>query len=275
MKVSFDLLCLDEHDSPNLSELRGKKRKEIKSVPNHRHFGICGVIIPGATYSDIKLEGMRIQEKCFGKGVFKPFHYVEILNNSASYAFLGANLRKRQSLITLLQNYLHKSKFKIIACFIDKHLLALKHGIYYKGILSEISKIKPGLSSKSTPRKINLYLICLKYILKTYYDYLNKRKKKGIIIAESRGEREDTDLLKAFYYYQKLGISNISAKELRSHIIDLLIIHKKQNHLGCQIADLVTYPIYDYEIPNHNKRNDHLFMRKELQGKLLSLNILP
>lgn len=51
MKTAFDFLCIDEHDSPNLTELNGKTRLEIKDLRNKRYFGICGVNIPGAGIS--------------------------------------------------------------------------------------------------------------------------------------------------------------------------------------------------------------------------------
>lgn len=275
MKVSFDILCLDEHDSPNLSEFKHKTRLDIKNITNRRHFVLCGVVIPGAEYPDIKLKGRHIQEKIFGEGNFTPFHYVEILNNSGKFAFLGANIPKRTSLIMLLNNYLKKSKFKIITSFIDKQKLALKYGIFQNKELIGISKIKPGISGKCALKDINLYLISLKTILRRYYLYLKPKRKRGLIIAESRGDKEDMNLLDAFYYYQRNGVSSISAKELRYYIIDLLIVHKKQNHLGLQIADLVTYPCYDYKVSDHNVRMDHFISEELIKDKLSSIDIFP
>jgi len=268
-------MCLDEHDSPNLSELKNKSRLELKKISNRRHFGLCGVIVPGAEYPDIKLKGRHIQEKIFGLGKFKPFHYVEILNNSKNYAFLGVNSSKRQSLISLLNNYLNDSKFKIIECFVDKQKIALDYGVFRANKLVGINKIRPGIYSKCNLKQLNLYLISLKFLLKRYYEYLVSKNKRGLIIAESRGEKEDNDLLDAFYYYQRGGINSISAKNLRFYIIDLLIIHKKQNHLGLQIADLVTYPSYDYFVPNHNIREDHFLKKSIIEKKLSSLDVFP
>jgi len=266
MKVSFDILCLDERDSPNLSELKHKTRKEIKSLKNRRYFGLCGVLIPGADYPEMKIAGRRIQEKCHGVNTFKPFHYTEILNNSGDYAHLGINAGKRKGLITRLNNFLDHYNFKIISAFIDKQKLALDYGLFPSGKLLQIHKIKPGISNINSVKNINLYVICLKFILKDYYEYLVSKRKRGLIIAEARGEKEDRALLEAFYYFQRLGINSIKGKDLRSYIIDLLIVHKKQNHIGIQIADLVTYPLYDYFVPDHNIRNDH-FIKKDIIGK--------
>lgn len=275
MKVSFDILCLDERDSPNLAELTSKNISEIKAIVNRRHFGLVGVIIPGATYPDINMEGRRIQEKCHGTNCYKPFHYVDILNNKSEYAFLGTDHAKRQGLIARLNTYVKENKFKIIASFIDKQKLALEYGVFKNGALSEIRKIKPNMLSSSTPRRINLYELALKNVLLEYYKYLNDRKKRGIIIAEGRGKVEDQQLLDAFYKYQRIGVSSLSGKELRSYIVDLLVVYKSQNHLGIQLADLVTYPVYDFKVPNHNVRVDHFIKEESLEGKVLSVKVFP
>lgn len=275
MKVAYDFLCLDERDSPNLSELRNKTRNEVKKIKNRRYFGLCGVIIPGAIYPDLNIEGRSIQEKVCGRGKYVPFHYVEILNNSNKFSFLGKDLSKRNSLVDRLNNLVGKTKFKVIASFIDKQELALQYGIFHGSKLTEMRRIKPNMSGPSTPRRINLYEISLKFVLNRYYDYLKARRKRGLIIAEARGEREDKDLLDAFYRYQKSGAGPLSGKELRSYITDLLIIRKSQNHIGLQIADLITYPVYDYLVPNHNIRNDHFIKLSGFQSKIEGLEIFP
>ncbi|OGG35249.1 hypothetical protein A2363_02365 [Candidatus Gottesmanbacteria bacterium RIFOXYB1_FULL_47_11] len=274
MKVSYDFLCLDEHDSPNLSELYAKSRAEIKGAPTRRHFGICGVIIHGADYPEVNVTGRRIQYRCFA-GNYIPFHYSEILNNSGKFAYLGTNKNKRRSLIDNLNNYLSHVKPHIIACFVDKHQLALDFGIFPDNKLAQIRRIKPNMSRPSQPRNINLYVFTLKVILGKFYNYLKEGRKRGLIIAEARGEKEDKELLDAFYNFQRSGAGSLSGNELRQYITDLLIIRKSQNHLGLQIADLITYPVYDYFVPNHNTRTDHFITKQFLERKILSLDIIP
>lgn len=275
MKVSFDILCLDERDSPNLAELTNKSVSEIKAIVNRRHFGLVGVIIPGATYPDINMEGRRIQSKCHGINCYKPFHYVDILNNKAEYAFLGSDQPKRQSLVDGLNTFVKENKFKIIASFIDKQKLALEYGVFVNRVLTGIRKIKPNMMSTSTPRRINLYELALKNILMEYLKYLKDKKKRGIIIAEGRGKAEDQQLLDAFYKYQRIGVSSLSGKELRSYIVDLLVVYKSQNHLGIQLADLITYPLYDYKVPDHNVRKDHFVKEESLERKILNVKVFP
>jgi hypothetical protein len=273
MKTSYDFLCLDEHDSPNLTELNDRSRKEISNLKNKRFFGICGVIIPGAIYPELNIEGRKIQEKCFGRYI--PFHYSEILNSSGRFAFLGKEQRKRRQVVDLLNNLVFDTKYKILSCFINKSGFALKYGVFHEKRLSEIRRIRPNLSKPSSPKKVNLYEISLKFILSRYYKHLVEHKKRGLIIAEARGEKEDNDLLDAFYHYQKSGAGSLSGRELRSCITDLLIIRKSQNHIGLQLADLITYPLYDYFIPNHNFRTDHFIKENAFEGKIFSIDVFP
>lgn len=275
MKISFDFLCIDERDSPNLTELYSKTRREIKEITNKRFFGICGVIIPGATYPELNIKGRKIQERCFGKEKYHPLHYVDILNNSGNYAFLGTDAHKRRSVIDQLNNLVKDTKYKIIATFIDKQKLALKYGIFTGRSLSRIQKIRPNITKEVTPRNLNLYDIALKFILQSYYEYLKEHNRRGLIIAEARGEKEDTNLLNAFYQYQKTGTGSLSGRELRSYITDLLIIRKSQNHLGTQLADLITYPLYDNLVPDHRVRKDHVVHFSNFKKKIKNVKIFP
>ncbi len=275
MKTSFDFLCIDERDSPNLKELTGLTKNEIKRITNRRYFGLCGVNIPGSELPELNQQGRRIQQKCFHNEIIKPFHYVEILNNKDNFAFLGADPSRRNSIIDLLNNFVTETKFKVFASFIDKQQLALKHGIFKNQRLSEVNKIRPNICKPTTPSKINLYEIALKYLIADYYKYLSSRKKRGIIISEARGEAEDQHLLNAFYSYQKSGAGSLSGKEIRQYIIDLMIIRKSQNHMGIQLADLITYPLYDYKIPDHNIRSDHFIKAESFENKIQSIRVFP
>ncbi len=275
MKVSYDFLCLDEFGSPNLSEFYNKTRDEIKEFEDRCHFGLAGVIIPGAIYPDLNVNGRKIQEKILGQNNFTPFHYSEILHNSKNFAFLGVDRSKRSSLIANINNLISKSKFKIISNFVDKKRIALNFGIYKNKKLALISKIKPNISSSNSPKDINLYEISLKFVISEFYRHLKDKNLRGLIIAESRGEKEDKNLLDTFYQYQKSGAGSLSGFDIRERISDLLIIRKTQNHIGLQIADLVCFPVFDYFIPNHKTRSDHFIKQDLIKQKIKSLSLFP
>lgn len=275
MKVAYDFLCIDEIGTPNLSEFYGKTREEVKNSSLRPHFGLAGVIIPGAIYPQINIEGRKLQEKYFGKGNFAPFHYSEILHNSKAFSFLGKDKNLKRSIVDRLNNLIDKNNFRIISNFIDKKQTALIYGYYKEKKLSIIGRIRPGISKPAVPRDTNLYDISLKFILPEFYHYLNERKKRGLIISEGRGKKEDTSLLDSFYKYQMTGVGAISGKELRNHISDLLVVQKSQNHIGLQLADLICFPLYDYFVPGHPTRPDHFIKKEIIEKKIISLSTFP
>lgn len=88
------------------------------------------------------------------------------------------------------------------------------------------------------------YHYCLTAIMERYCGWLNYFNKKGDIIAESRGNREDNLLNDAFLEVFKNGTqfrdSNFFTKSL---IADNIHFAKKDsNSAGLQIADLLAYP---------------------------------
>ncbi|HSW47946.1 MAG TPA: DUF3800 domain-containing protein [Candidatus Saccharimonadales bacterium] len=271
----YDFLCLDERDSPNLTELKGKTRKEIKEVSNIRYFGLCGITLSGINYPALNIQGRNIQDRFKQRNNHTPFHYIDILHKRDEYSWLLNDKDLCRSFLDRLNNLVRDTEYKIIGSFINKNELALQYGTFQDGKLSLIKKIKPNISPLTTPAKINLYDISLKFLLADYFKYLKDKHRKGLIIAESRGDYEDANLLSSFYKYQKSGTGTLSGKDLRENILDLLIVKKKQNHIGIQIADLITYPIYDFFIPNHTVRNDHFIKKEFIEKKILTLNTYP
>lgn len=271
----YDFLCLDERDSPNLTELKGKTRKEIKETSNVRYFGLCGVTLSGVNYPSLNIHGRNIQDRFRQGKNLTPFHYIDILHKRDEYAWLMKDIGVCKSFQDRLNNLVNNTEYKIIGSFINKNDLALQNGTYQNGVLSLIKKIKPNISPLTRPEKINLYDIALKFLLVEYFKYLKDKRRKGLIIAESRGDYEDANLLNSFYKYQRSGTGSLSGKEIRENILDLLIIKKKQNHIGIQLADLITYPVYDYFIPGHKTRNDHVIKKESIEKKILNLHVYP
>jgi hypothetical protein len=270
----YDFLCLDERDSPNLTEFNGKTREEIKTSST-RHFGLCGITLSAINYPLLNINGKRIQEKFKQKDALNPFHYIDILHKREEYSWLLKNKDVARSFLDRLNNLVKNTEYKIIGSFIDKNKLALQYGTFNNKVLTTINKIKPNISPITTPKKINLYDICLKFLLNDYFKYLKEKRRKGLIIAESRGDIEDLALLNSFYKYEIEGTGVISGKLLRENILDLLVLKKKQNHIGIQLADLITYPIYDYFIDGHSTRSDHFIKKDKIDNKILSIRIFP
>lgn len=278
---NFYFLFLDEIYSPNLNEFLKFSKEEIFERENHLHFGISGVIIPASGLSDLNFKSRRIKIKYYSKQKTLIFHYIDILNNKDSFSDLRLDAKKKKAFTDSLSEFIKNNEFKYSAVFIDKHDLIKKYGIFDKsGKAVKIKKIGSNLFPKSSIKDYNLYLLCLKKIIEHFFIFITNRKIKarGIIIAEARGEREDTELREAFHKIHCYGISKIQPAELRKMVLDLFIVPKSQNYIGTQLADLVLYPTYDGTVPTHNIRNDHFISyEKVLKKKLINkkIDIIP
>lgn len=281
MVDNFYFLFLDEIYTPNLNEFLKFSQKEILEREKHLHFGISGVIISSSGLSDLNFKSRRIKIKYYPRQKTLIFHYIDILNNKDSFSDLKLNPKKKKALADSLSEFIKNNKLKYSAVFIDKHDLIKKYGIFDKsGRVIKINKIGSNLFPKSPIKDYNLYLLCLKKIIEHFFVFITNRKIKarGIIIAEARGEREDTELREAFHKIHCYGISKIQPTELRKIVLDLFIVPKSQNYIGTQLADLVLYPTYDGAVPIHNVRNDHFISyEKILKKKLINkdVDIIP
>jgi len=281
MVDNFYFLFLDEIYSPNLNEFLKFSKKEIFERPNHLHFGISGVIVPASGLSDLNFKSRRIKNKYYSEQEPLIFHYVDILNNRDFFSDLNLDQKKRKGFTDSLSSFVKNSDIKYSCAFIDKHELVKKYGIFDRdGRVVKIKKIGSNLFPKSSIVDYNLYLLCLKQILKHFFTFITDKKIKarGIVVAETRGQREDTELREAFHKIHCHGISKISPTEIRKIILDLFIVPKSQNYIGTQLADLVLYSTYDGAVPIHNVRNDHFISyKKVLKKKLLNktVDIIP
>jgi len=281
MVDNFYFLFLDEIYSPNLNEFLKFSEKEIFERKNHLHFGISGVIIPASYLSDLNFKSRRIKNKYYPKRKSLIFHYIDILNNRDCFSDLNLDQKKKKAFTDSLSGFIKNSDFKYSCVFIDKHELVEKYGIFDKADkLIKIKKIGSNLFPKSQILNYNLYLLCLKKTLEYFFKFITNRnlRARGIVIAEARGEREDTELREAFHKIHCYGISKITPTELRKIILDLFIVPKSQNYIGTQLADLVLYPTYDGAVPIHNIRNDHFISyEKILRRKLVNkgIDIIP
>lgn len=281
MDHNFYLLFLDEIYTPNLNDFLKFNKEEIFKRANHLHFGISGVIIAALALEYINFRSRRIKNRFYPKIKHLIFHYVDIINERDNFTDLHLNSKKKLSFTNSLESFINNCDFSYCCSFIDKHELVKKYGIYDKnGKIVKIRKIGSNLFPKSSIVDYNLYLLSLKKILSSFYEFITSKKNgtRGIVVAEARGLREDTELREAFHKIQCSGIGSIGPKKLRTTILDLFIVPKYQNYIGNQIADLILYPTYDALVPNHNIREDHFIScEKILTKKLLKdgINLIP
>jgi hypothetical protein len=119
----------------------------------------------------------------------------------------------------------------------------------------------------------------LRYLLVSFYNFISQKKHetRGIIVAEARGKREDNELRTAFQKIYYDGVSSITPTQFRKTILDLFIVPKVEDYVGTQLADMIIYPTYDSQVPDHSARKDHFIsFDKILKQKLLEeVKIFP
>ena len=254
----FYYLFLDEIYTPNLVDLRKITRREIKDREYHHHFGIGGPIIPANRLPNLNFELRRIQKKYYPKHTFPILHYIDILHERELFSDLKVDPDKKMSLFDSINHLIDETNFDAIFSFIDKENLILKYGTFnIDRTPKAIGKIKGNMFPSNTIKKYDLYYLSLRFLLINFYEYLSRKQARGIIIAESRGDKEDISLRNAFTEIQINGISDIGIKDFRGTINEIFIVHKKQNHAGLQLADALLYPVYDGMVGDHKPRTDH------------------
>lgn len=277
MTDNLYFLFLDEIYSPNLNDMLKLDKSQIFSHEKHLHFGISGVIVSVSLLNELSLKSRRIKSRYYPNKKNLIFHYVDILHNREDFSDLGNDPKKKRGVTESLSSLIKTSDFKYTCVFVDKHEFIKQFGIFDgSGRLIKIRKVGSNLFPKSPVLDYNLYLLCLKSIMTIFYNFLITRRigARGIIINEARGEREDTELREAFHKIHINGISSIQPTNLRSIILDLFIVPKKQNYIGTQLADLLLYPTYDGIIPFHSVRTDHFIdYDRLLKKKLLNQGV--
>lgn len=281
MTDNLYFLFLDEIYAPNLNEFRNITKDEIFKKENHWHFGLAGTIFPASKIYDIYDKCRHIKDKYYSGNPNLIFHYVDTLNKKDFFSDLANDTLKYNKYTTCLQSFIENSDFRFVSCFIDKNELIKKFGIFNSDKkLSKIKKIGSNLFPKSEFMDYNLYLLCLKNIILKFYEFISNRNisARGIIVAEARGQREDTELRQAFQKIYYNGVSSIQPTQLRRIILDLFIVPKTQNYVGTQITDMLIYPAYDTFVGNHNSRNDHFInFNSTIKKKVLNggIKIIP
>lgn len=281
MTDNLFFLFLDEIYTPNLNEFRKLTKVEISSRINHWHFGVAGAIFPASKIYDVYDKCRHIKNKYYPKNPNLIFHYVDTLNKKDTFSDLAKDSLKYKKYTTCLQSLVENSDFRLVSCFVDKNELIKKYGVFNSDkMLTKIQKIGSNLFPRSEFMDYNLYLLCLKSIILEFHKFISNRNTpaRGIVVAEARGQREDTELRQAFQKIYYNGVSSIQPTQLRRIILDLFIVPKTQNYVGTQITDMLIYPTYDAFVANHNPRVDHFIkFNSILKKKFLNngVKIIP
>ncbi|WP_028551732.1 DUF3800 domain-containing protein [Paenibacillus sp. UNC451MF] len=228
------VMGVDENGTSDLLSIKRKvdadKTNEIDS--SIKDFTLTGVIFDKKRYDILKKEMNDIkftfwnEGLCDYKGSLKRvcFHSSEI--RKRSYPFNRINY---DDFMPAISNMIDKIPTKIISCYIDKK----KHYLKYK-----------------TPD--HPYHIAIRFIMERYCKGLNEANKKGIIIIESRGKKEDRFVLKHIVEILEQGTNQNKA----SHFNNIAGVYfnpkwwtsdnDKSTFVVLELADLLSFPIHKY-----------------------------
>lgn len=99
-------------------------------------------------------------------------------------------------------------------------------------------------SQKYARWRFDAYHYCLTVALERYVMLLNRLQQQGDVMAESRGEKDNRRLERAYKYIYQNGSAMVEAKEFQQRLSskEIKIKRKVANIAGLQMADLLSNP---------------------------------
>lgn len=235
------MIGLDENGSSDLVSISRAIQKNQQIDDSIKHFTLTGVVFNRERYDILKERLNDIKYTYWEdglteyKGVKKRvcFHSREI--RKGEYPF---NQIDYQEFLEKLSSAINDIPTKIISCHINKEAHFRKYKIPH-----------------------HPYHVSIRYILERYCEGLNNSNKKGIVLLESRGPKEDRFVLKHILEILDHG-TNQNPKEHFRNIIGVYFNPKwsavdndQKSYVILELADLISFPIYQYCKSNRVKRD--------------------
>jgi len=108
------------------------------------------------------------------------------------------------------------------------------------------------------------YNYSLEILMEGYVKLLYRNKRSGYIIAESRGKREDNELLSAYNDIMAEGTRYLDAEEIRAVVKGFSFRRKSENINGLQISDLCINAITSAVLNNNYERKDFKIVKRKM-----------
>lgn len=227
------VMFIDENgNSGKINDIFKKRLNNEEISKDEKYFTITGVIFERKNYSKMRNDIRKLKEKYWENGYYydskhKDTRYVclhsrEIRNHTGAFNDKVINY---SNFITDLSDTLESIDCKIISITINLEKYILKN------------------------EQIPIYDKAFDLLLERYV-YATKNLKKGIIMFESRGKKEDKQLLNHIsnIIFTK-GAEHIECQELQKKITGVYFNPKwyggySSTYSGLEIADLFSYPIH-------------------------------
>lgn len=225
------VMGMDETGTANHKGVIRKLKKGEPIDTNDRHFTLTGITIHRKDYKDLLDESKNIKLKYWSEGKFQYkdaekmicFHSREIRKKEGPF---NLDEQEYMNFIEDLSNMIAHQEYEIYSSTIDKEKLCKQY----------INPYHP-------------YHLAAQFLLERYSIFLNRVKENGIIILESRGNKEDKFVLK--HLINILDKGNGFKGKAQFDKIKGIYFNKKWSHRRntypiLELADLVSYPIYKY-----------------------------
>lgn len=245
------LLAIDENGTPDLKNVIRMIKEEKEVDINNRFFTITGVILNKESYISFMNNITTLKNIYWNNGEFVyknekrrvVLHSRDIRRRTYPFDFID-NVYKK--FINDLTDIIDSTNMEIISSTIDKYSL--------------VRKYKHPLGS---------YELSLTFVLERFAYFLNRKRKNGFIVLESRGKREDNDLLQTVKEVITKG-TNFCDPETFARIKGVYFNPKwsalddyRKSFVFLELADLVGYPMYrKYALGKAGK--DYLLLKPKI-----------
>jgi len=229
------VMFIDENGNSNgINDVFKKRLNNIPISDDEKYFTVTGCIFEKKNYSIMRNTIRKLKEKYWDNG-----YYYDTKHKDTRYVCL------------------HSREIRMHTGAFNDSL------IEYNKFINELSSVLENINCKIISITINLEEYIIKGESSPIYEkafdlllerfiYATKNNKKSIIMLESRGKKDDKDLLKHIYdIIGYKGTSNISSNELISKINGVYFNPKwyggySSTFAGLEIADLFSYPIHQF-----------------------------
>ena len=191
--------------------------------PSHRYICLLGCWFKNPDYESFHRELERLKLELFEPHPDEPviLHREDIINRRGIFSRLRDSEKARVFDERIL-GIIAAAQFRIVAVVIDKQALREKHG-----------------SAAAHP-----YHLAAGFLLQRYCGYLNHINRRGDVMAESRGGKEDRLLKETYANVYAQGVWMDKAEHFQHALTskELKIKPKFANISGLQLADLLGHP---------------------------------
>ena len=260
------LLAIDENGTPDLKNVIRMNREGKEVNINNKFFTITGVILNKESFIYLMHNITNFKNKYWDNGEFLfknekrrvVLHSRDIRRRTYPFNF---NDNVYKMFIKDLTDIIGSTNMEIISSTIDKSRL--------------VSKYKYPEHS---------YNLSLTFVIERFAYFLNQKRKNGFIVLESRGKREDNNLLKKVKEIITNG-TNFCHPNTFARIKGVYFNPKwspiddnRKSFVFLELADLVSYPMYrkfalGYSGKDYSLLESKIYMYPDFSGK--GIKIFP